>query len=541
MPATPRQPRRPRAATYRVQLHAGFSFDDAAAIAGVSRRPRRQPPVLLAVPAGRARQHARLRRGRPQPAQRRARRRGRPRAGWPGALADAGLGQVLDIVPNHMALAGRANAWWWDVLENGPSSRYARYFDIDWDPPERKLTATVLMPVLGDHYGRVLEAGELARRAPGRLVRRPLLRPRGARCRPARWTICSAGRRARAGSAELDGLADRVRRAAARRPAPTRSPSAERHQRQGGAARRAGRAVRGTIRRWPAAIDAEIAALNTRSRRASTRCCSRQNYRLAYWRTAARGARPTGGSSTSRRWSGCGWRTTTVFADTHRLVLRAGRRRRRSTGCGSTTSTGCADPAGLPGPAARRRPAAPTSWWRRSWRPDEELPGVWPVAGTTRLRLPEPGRRAVRRPGGERPMRGLLRPLHRRGRGLRRGRPRRQAADHARRAGGRAGAPDRPARRRLRASTGASATTPAGSCATRCARCSPLSPSTAPTPAAGQPVSRGRPRRTWPPRWPRPASAGPTSTPSCSGSSASCSPAAIRARRKASSRCASPS
>ena len=47
------------------------------------------------------------------------------------------------------------------MLENGPSSRYASYFDIDWDPPERKLTAHVLMPVLGDHYGRVLEAGEL--------------------------------------------------------------------------------------------------------------------------------------------------------------------------------------------------------------------------------------------------------------------------------------------------------------------------------------------------------------------------------------------
>ena len=55
------------------------------------------------------------------------------------ALAARGLRQVLDIVPNHMALDGRANAWWWDVLENGPSSPYARYFDIDWDPPERKL------------------------------------------------------------------------------------------------------------------------------------------------------------------------------------------------------------------------------------------------------------------------------------------------------------------------------------------------------------------------------------------------------------------
>src|SRR5262249_43453477 len=87
------------------------------------------------------------------------------------ALAEQGMGQVLDIVPNHMAIAGRRNRWWWDVLENGPSSRYATYFDVAWDPPERKLRNTILMPVLGDHYGRVLEAGQLrlAREA-GRLI-----------------------------------------------------------------------------------------------------------------------------------------------------------------------------------------------------------------------------------------------------------------------------------------------------------------------------------------------------------------------------------
>src|SRR3989449_9573526 len=76
------------------------------------------------------------------------------------ALGDAGLGRVLDIVPNHMAITS-GNRWWWDVLENGPSSQYASYFDVDWDPPEAKLRNTVLMPILGDHYGRVLEAGEI--------------------------------------------------------------------------------------------------------------------------------------------------------------------------------------------------------------------------------------------------------------------------------------------------------------------------------------------------------------------------------------------
>ena len=51
------------------------------------------------------------------------------------ALGEAGLGQILDVVPNHMAVATRDNRWWWDVLENGPSSVYAGYFDVDWGAP----------------------------------------------------------------------------------------------------------------------------------------------------------------------------------------------------------------------------------------------------------------------------------------------------------------------------------------------------------------------------------------------------------------------
>ena len=70
------------------------------------------------------------------------------------------MGQVLDIVPNHMAI-NRENPWWWDVLENGPSSAYAAFFDVDWEPPERRIHNTVLMPVLEDQYGVLLEAGKL--------------------------------------------------------------------------------------------------------------------------------------------------------------------------------------------------------------------------------------------------------------------------------------------------------------------------------------------------------------------------------------------
>jgi (1->4)-alpha-D-glucan 1-alpha-D-glucosylmutase len=72
-----------------------------------------------------------------------------------------GMGLILDIVPNHMGVFGDDNAWWQDVLQNGPQSRYARYFDIEWHPVNRDLEGKVLAPVLGDHYGSVLERGEL--------------------------------------------------------------------------------------------------------------------------------------------------------------------------------------------------------------------------------------------------------------------------------------------------------------------------------------------------------------------------------------------
>ncbi|MBX3501673.1 MAG: malto-oligosyltrehalose synthase [Alphaproteobacteria bacterium] len=74
------------------------------------------------------------------------------------ALKERGLGLILDIVPNHMA-AGWENAWWVDVLRHGPASRYAGFFDIDWQREDGK----VLLPVLGKPLTDVLEAGELVR------------------------------------------------------------------------------------------------------------------------------------------------------------------------------------------------------------------------------------------------------------------------------------------------------------------------------------------------------------------------------------------
>ena len=77
------------------------------------------------------------------------------------ALSARGMGLVMDLVPNHMCVNTNDNVWWNDVLENGPSSPFAKFFDIDWRPPKAELRDKVLLPVLGDQYGKVLENAEL--------------------------------------------------------------------------------------------------------------------------------------------------------------------------------------------------------------------------------------------------------------------------------------------------------------------------------------------------------------------------------------------
>ena len=143
--------------TYRLQLHRGFTFDDASAIApylwalGISHVY--SSPYLQAAPDSMhgydVVDHQRVNQelGGTEAHERFSIR-----------LGENGLGQVLDIVPNHMAI-GSQNRFWWDVLENGASSRYASFFDIDWNPQEERLRDKVLVPILGDQYGRVLEKG----------------------------------------------------------------------------------------------------------------------------------------------------------------------------------------------------------------------------------------------------------------------------------------------------------------------------------------------------------------------------------------------
>ncbi len=77
------------------------------------------------------------------------------------SLQAHGMGQILDMVPNHVGIMGWENRRWMDVLENGPASASADFFDIDWEPLRRELQGKVLVPVLGDHYGNVLDRGEL--------------------------------------------------------------------------------------------------------------------------------------------------------------------------------------------------------------------------------------------------------------------------------------------------------------------------------------------------------------------------------------------
>jgi (1->4)-alpha-D-glucan 1-alpha-D-glucosylmutase len=152
--------RHPPTSTYRVQLNAGFTFEDARAIVpylhdlGIG--ALYTSPFLCATPGSThgydVTDYAHL----------------NPEIGadedlrtLTTELRERGMGLLVDVVPNHMGIAGGANAWWQDVLENGRTSAYAEYFDIDWRPLKEELRGKILLPVLGDHYGIVLERGEL--------------------------------------------------------------------------------------------------------------------------------------------------------------------------------------------------------------------------------------------------------------------------------------------------------------------------------------------------------------------------------------------
>jgi len=361
-------------ATYRLQLHPGFGFEDAAAVAGyladLGVSHAYLSPVLQAAP-GSTHGYDVVDPGRPSEDLGGADGHARLVA----ALRAAGLGQILDIVPNHMAITGPENRWWWDVLEHGPSSPWAGHFDVTWDPPEEKLRNTVLMPILGDHYGKVLDRGEvtIARDGPRFLVRYfdhvlPVA--------PRSLGGLLADAASRAGDDDLDY----VGRAYRRLPRATRTDPAgvaERH--------RDAQVLRHQLARLlderpatSAAVDEALADLNA-DVDALDALLEQQNHRIAYWRTAERelGYRRFFDIDTL---IGLRVEDPEVFADTHELIL-------RWVAEGVVDGLRVDHPDGLLDPEqyADRLARATGGVWtvvEKILGAGEALPSSWPVAGT---------------------------------------------------------------------------------------------------------------------------------------------------------------
>ncbi|ADW69904.1 malto-oligosyltrehalose synthase [Granulicella tundricola] len=362
------------ASTYRLQLHKGFKFDDAAAIAqylydlGVTHVY--SSPYLQAAPdsmhgydvvdhqrvneeLGGAEAHKRFSK----------------------TLGENGLGQVLDIVPNHMAI-GRENRFWWDVLENGASSRYASFFDIDWQPQEERLRDKVLVPILADQYGRVLEAGDI------KVIRNGPL-----------FLVEAAGQTFPVAPTSLPAIlaraadysnSDTLRFIAA---SFGRLPQPSFEDRRTVLARHRDKAVLNTLLErlcaedHPActAIDRAIDDLNARHD-ALDDFLNQQNYRLAYWKTADQ-------QLGYRRFFdvnsliGLRMERAHVFEETHALILEWLRQ-------GVLDGVRVDHPDGLRDPLEyfqRLRAAAPDAWiiGEKILEPGEFLRENWPIEGTS--------------------------------------------------------------------------------------------------------------------------------------------------------------
>ena len=361
--------------TYRLQLHGAFRFDDALAILpylhelGVSHVYC--SPYLQAAPGSThgydVVDHSRVNEELGGEAAHQRFCRG---------LRQHHLGQILDIVPNHMAIGTRENRWWWDVLENGQSSRYAAFFDVEWNPPESKLRNTVLVPILGDHYGRVLEAGELKlAREDGKFTVRYYDHVLPASPRSIGAVVARAA--ASCGSEELGFIADTL----SALPDSTETDHANitrRHRDKEIAARQLTQLCNGkpAVRE---AIEAELKYINADPDLLDD-LLSRQNYRLAYWRTAGR-------ELDYRRFFdinhliGIRVEQDRVFRETHARVLEWLR-------TGVLDGVRIDHPDGLLNPEdyfERLQSAAPEAWVvaEKILEPNERLRSMWKVAGTT--------------------------------------------------------------------------------------------------------------------------------------------------------------
>lgn len=362
-------------ATYRLQLRPGFGFDHAAALCeylanlGVSHAYF--SPYLQAAAGsthgydvidysrvndelGGAEGHARL----------------------AEALDMYGLGQIIDVVPNHMSIASRGNKWWWDVLENGQYSPYAPYFDVDWKAPNELQRNKVLMPILGDHYGRVLEAGEIqiAREGASFFIRvhdrlLPVAPPSLERVLGRAAALCN--------SDELAFLADSLRALGSL--ANTDRESRLRRDRH---KRVVSTLLLRLLQEQPRvahAVDRALGELNADAEQLDA-LLERQNYRLAFWRTARH-------DLDYRRFfdinelAALRVGAERVFRDSHALVL-SWLEQGRVDGIRVDHPDGMRDPEKY---LERLRAAARHAWIvvEKILEPGETLPESWPVDGTT--------------------------------------------------------------------------------------------------------------------------------------------------------------
>ena len=312
------------------------------------------------------------------------------------ALERSKMGHLLDIVPNHMAI-DRENPWWWDVLENGPSSAYAEFFDVDWEPPERRIHNVLLMPVLEDQYGVLLESGKL------KVVRSGdtfevhdgnRVFPVGPR---SLWQILSPAAK-KCGSDALAFLADGFD--ALPSPASTDLASITRRHRDKKLLADMLAKLLNEDAVAAGAIDEVVAQLNADPDRLHE-FLEQQNYRIAYWRMAAR-------DLGYRRFfdinSLVGLRVENerVFYATHQLVMRWVSER-RVLGLRVDHPDGLRDPLEY---FQRLRAACPDTWIvaEKILLGSERLRESWPVEGTSGYDFLNVAGRLFVDPAGEQPL-----------------------------------------------------------------------------------------------------------------------------------------
>ena len=285
------------------------------------------------------------------------------------------IGVVIDLVPNHMSIGSDANRWWWDILENGRASLYARFFDVDWDALA-KHDRRVLLPILGQHYGTELEAGHL------RLERRGgdfvvMAYDRTLPVAPLSLPELLAAAARATGSDELWFCAD----ALSRLPAPTTTDPAEvrsRHRDK----KVIGALMAKIFSEQPAvaaAVDAELQAVESDLDRLDA-MLERQNYKLSHWRAARHDLAYRRFFDVSEL-AALRVEDDTVFAETHALVLEWVR-------LGLVSGLRVDHPDGLRDPQAylrKLRASAPDAWLviEKILEPGEALPEGFQVDGTT--------------------------------------------------------------------------------------------------------------------------------------------------------------